>query len=178
MYARGLSTRDIEAAFSDASGRSLLSRSAVSQVTEVLWQQYEAFASRDLSEFNVPYLFVDGIAERLHLRQPREAVLCACAILEDGKKALLHLAPGTKEDKASCRALFHDLKHRRLTDPLPGASDAQPGSEGTGRSLARVQGAGVELLHRSERRPGGDSARSGGRHLAARAAHCGGMLPG
>jgi hypothetical protein len=34
MFARGLSTRDIEAAFRDAEGRSLLSRTAVSQVTE------------------------------------------------------------------------------------------------------------------------------------------------
>ena len=97
MYARGLSTRDIEAAFTDASGQSVLSKSAVSQVTEVLWQQYEAFAGRDLSEFKVLYLFVDGIAERVHLGHPREAVLAAWAILEDGKKALLHLAPGTKE---------------------------------------------------------------------------------
>jgi hypothetical protein len=38
---------------------------------------HEAFASRDLSEFEVIYLFVDGIAERLHLGQPREAVLAA-----------------------------------------------------------------------------------------------------
>lgn len=53
MYARGLSTRDIEAAFADETGRSMLSKSAVSQVTEVLWQQYEAFASPDLSEFKV-----------------------------------------------------------------------------------------------------------------------------
>jgi len=30
-------------------GRSLLSRTAVSEVTERLWAQYEAFASRDLS---------------------------------------------------------------------------------------------------------------------------------
>lgn len=51
MYARGRSTRDIEAVFADASGHSVLSKSAVSQVTEVLWQQYEAFAGRDLSEF-------------------------------------------------------------------------------------------------------------------------------
>src|SRR5438046_6321411 len=34
MYARGLSTRDVEAAFRDATGASLLSRTAVSQVTE------------------------------------------------------------------------------------------------------------------------------------------------
>jgi putative transposase len=77
MYARGLSTRDVEAAFRDATGASLLSRTAVSQVTERLWQEYEAFAARALSEFAVAYFFVDGVAERLHAGLPREAVLCA-----------------------------------------------------------------------------------------------------
>jgi transposase-like protein len=127
MYARGLSTRDIEAAFADASGQSVLSKSAVSQVTEVLWQQYEAFAGRDLSEFKVLYLFVDGIAERVHLGQPREAVLAAWAILEEGKKALLHLAPGSKEDTVSCREFFRDLKARGLNDPILGSTDGAPG---------------------------------------------------
>ncbi|MCK6450141.1 MAG: transposase [Alphaproteobacteria bacterium] len=75
MHARGLSTRNIEALFADETGRSLLGRSAVSTITERLWAEYEGFASRDLSEFNVVYLFVDGIAERLHLGQPRDAVL-------------------------------------------------------------------------------------------------------
>jgi len=75
MYARGLSTRDIEALFADEAGKSLLSRTAVSEITERLWAEYEGFASRDLSEFDVTYLFIDGIAERLHLGQPREAVL-------------------------------------------------------------------------------------------------------
>ncbi|MBO0718761.1 MAG: IS256 family transposase [Rhizobiales bacterium] len=127
MYARGLSTRDIEAVFADTEGRSLLSRTAVSEVTERLWAEYEAFASRDLSEFEVIYLFVDGIAERLHLGQPREAVLAAWAILADGRKALLHLAPGTKEDTASCKEFFHDLRRRGLPDPLLVASDGAPG---------------------------------------------------
>lgn len=36
MYARGLSTRDIEDAFTDEQGLCLLSRSKVSEVTEVL----------------------------------------------------------------------------------------------------------------------------------------------
>src|SRR5206468_6772666 len=80
MYARGLSTRDIEALFADATGKSLLSRTAVSTITERLWAEYEGFASRDLAEFDVAYLFVDGIAERLHLGQPREAVLAAWEI--------------------------------------------------------------------------------------------------
>ena len=127
MYARGLSTRDIEAVFAGADGRSLLSRTAVSEVTERLWAEYEAFASRDLSEFAVVYLFVDGIAERLHLGQPREAVLAAWGILADGKKALLHLAPGTKEDTASGKEFFQDMRRRGLPDPLLVVSDGAPG---------------------------------------------------
>jgi transposase-like protein len=127
MYARGLSTRDVEAAFRDATGASLLSRTAVSQVTERLWQEYEGFATRDLSEFAVAYFFVDGVAERLHAGLPREAVLCAWGITEDGRKVLLHLAPGTKEDTASCTAFFEDLKRRGLPDPLLAVTDGAPG---------------------------------------------------
>jgi transposase-like protein len=127
MYARGLSTRDIEALFADETGKSLLSRTAVSEITERLWAEYEAFTGRDLSEFEVVYLFIDGIAERLHLGQPREAVLAAWGILADGKKALLHLAPGTKEDTASCLEFFRDMRRRGLPDPLLVASDGAPG---------------------------------------------------
>ena len=122
-----MSTRDVEAAFRDATGASLLSRTAVSQVTERLWQEYEAFATRDLSEFAVAYFFVDGVAERLHAGLPREAVLCAWGITEDGRKVLLHLAPGTKEDTASCTAFFEDLKRRGLPDPLLAVTDGAPG---------------------------------------------------
>jgi putative transposase len=127
MFARGLSTRDIEAAFQDETGTSLLSRTAVSQVTERLWQEYEAFAGRDLSEFVVAYLFVDGVAERLHAGMPREAVLCAWGITDEGQKVLLHLAPGTKEDTASCTAFFQDLKRRGLADPLLVVTDGAAG---------------------------------------------------
>jgi regulator of RNase E activity RraB len=44
MLARGLSVRDIEDAFKDESGRLLLSKSAVSQLGERLWEDYQAFA--------------------------------------------------------------------------------------------------------------------------------------
>lgn len=109
MYARGLSVRDIEAAFVDESGRCVLSKSAVSVVTERLWADYQAFAGRDLSEHAVVYLFVDGIAERLHLGQPREAVLAAWGITQRGDKVLLGLLPGTKEDTPSCKEFLRDL---------------------------------------------------------------------
>ena len=174
MYARGLSTRDIEALFADGEGRSLLSRTAVSEITERLWAEYEAFASRDLSEFDITYLFVDGIAERLHLGQPREAVLAAWAILADGKKALLHLAPGTKEDTASCREFFQDMRRRGLPDPLLVVSDAAPGiiraiEECLPRSFAPA------LLGAQDAQPAKQSAR--GRLAGVQGPRCG-VLPG
>lgn len=127
MYARGLSTRDIEATFADEEGRSLLSRTAVSEVTEKLWAEYEAFATRDLSEHELLYLFVDGVAERLHPGQRREAVLCAWGIDVEGRKVLLGLAPGTKEDTESCRGFFQDMRRRGLKDPLLVVTDGAPG---------------------------------------------------
>ena len=126
-YARGLSVRDIERAFTDRSGRCRLTRTAVSELTERLWNDYQAFASRDLSVHPVLYLFIDGVAERVHLGQPREAVLAAWAITASGQKVLLGLAPATKEDTASCRDFLRDLKARGLQDPLLVATDGAPG---------------------------------------------------
>ena len=95
--------RDIETTFTDANGKSLLSKSAVSQITERLWADYQEFAGRDLSVYRVLYLFLDGIAERLHLGQTREAVLAAWGITDRGEKVLLGQQPGTKEDTHSSR---------------------------------------------------------------------------
>ena len=109
LYARGLSTRDIEDAFTDEQGQRLLSRASVTEVTERLWSEYEAFASRDLSEHQIVYLYVDGVAERLRAGRPREAVLAAWGIGEDGRKVLLHLMAGSKEDTETVRAFFQDM---------------------------------------------------------------------
>jgi hypothetical protein len=87
LYARGLSTRDIEDAFTDEAGRRLLSRAAVSEITERLWAEYEAFTTRDLSEYRIVYLFVDGIAERLRAGQAREPVLAAWAWARKGARS-------------------------------------------------------------------------------------------
>ncbi len=128
MYARGLSTRDIEAAFQEATGRCLLSRSAVSEVTDTLWGEYEAFCHRELSEYAVIYLFVDAIYESLRLQGgPKEALLCAWGICEDGRKVLLHLALGNKESHADWLEFLRDMVKRGLPPPLTMTSDGAPG---------------------------------------------------
>jgi transposase-like protein len=92
-----------------------------------LWADYQAFAQRDLSEHRLLYLFVDGLAERIHLGQPREAVLAAWGITASGQKVLLGLAPASKEDTASCRDFLRDLKARGLVEPLLAITDGAPG---------------------------------------------------
>src|SRR5262249_10231680 len=57
MYARGLSTRDIEQAFTDATGGCVLSKSVVSDVTERLWAEYQAFRERRWDGVEILYLF-------------------------------------------------------------------------------------------------------------------------
>ena len=96
-------------------------------VTERLWQDYPSFAGRDLAEHDVVYLFVDGIAERLRLGQPREAVLAAWGITSQGTKVLLRLLARTKEDTVSCTEYLRDLKARRIRDPVLVATDGAPG---------------------------------------------------
>ena len=127
MLARGLSVRDIEDAFKDESGRLLLSRTAVSELGERLWADYQAFAGRDLSEYEIAYLFVDGIAERLRPGHKREPVLAAWGFTGEGRKQLLHLMAGSKEDAETVTAFFEDMKLRGLADPLLVVSDGAPG---------------------------------------------------
>ena len=127
MLARGLSVRDIEDAFKDESGRLLLSRTAVSELGERLWADYQDFATRDLSEYNLVYLFIDGIAERIRPGQRREPVLAAWGFTAEGKKVLLSLMAGSKEDAETVCAFFQDMRSRGLGDPLLVVSDGASG---------------------------------------------------
>jgi transposase-like protein len=127
LLARGLSVRDIEDAFKDESGRLLLSRTAVSELGERLWADYQEFATRDLSEYDVVYLFIDGIAERIRPGQRREPVLAAWGFTVEGRKVLLHLMAGSKEDAETVSAFFQDMRARGLGDPLLVVSDGAPG---------------------------------------------------
>ena len=127
LLARGLSVRDIEDVFTDENGRLLLSRTAVSELGERLWRDYQEFATRELDEYEVAYLFIDGIAERIHPGSKREPVLAAWGITANGAKVLLHLMAGSKEDTETVSAFFHDMRARGLGDPLVVVSDGAPG---------------------------------------------------
>jgi transposase-like protein len=127
MYARGLSTRDVEDAFRDSTGELLISKSQVSEITDRLWTDYQAFIARDLSEVEVEYLFVDAVFEALRRHGAKEALLVAWCIDSGGRKHLLHLAVGNKESEAYWTEFFRGMLGRGLRAPTTITSDGAPG---------------------------------------------------
>lgn len=131
MYARGLSTRDIEdllAELCQGEDQTLLSKSAVSCVTEALWAEYEAFGKRDLGGFDVVYLFCDAVYESLRQQGCcSQAILVTWGVCSDGSKALLHMSLGNKESADAWLEHFRSLVSRNLPTPLTVTTDGAPG---------------------------------------------------
>ena len=134
MYVRGLSTLDIEEAFVDEQGKPFLGRSAVSQLSGRLYDEYMAFSQRDLSSLDVVYLFVDGVYESVKKYTNGQALLCAWAICSDGTKQFLHLAAVQSESEEAWVSFFDDMRRRGLRQPLLVISD---GGLGVVAAIAR-----------------------------------------
>jgi putative transposase len=128
MYAHGLSTRDIETAFTDATGQTVLSKSAVSEVTERLWQEYQAFRQQRWDDVEILYLFADGLYEPMQATgSSRNAVLCLWAICGDGRKRLLDVVVGNRESREAWLESLRGLVSRGLRSPVLMASDGASG---------------------------------------------------
>ena len=133
--------------------------SAVSELTDALWTEYEAFQALHHPLGDVPLLalFLDGVYEPLRRDGvQREAVLVAWAITREGRKVLLSLALGNRESHEAWRDFLRDLVARAV-----GPADdhdrrrARPGA-GRGRGLAPEPAAALLGAHHPER--GGEGA--------------------
>ena len=203
MYARGLSTRDVEDAFRDATGELLISRSKVSEITDRLWEDYQAFIARDLSELEVEYLFVDAVFEALRRHGAKEALLVCWCIDSDGRKHLLHLAVGNKESEACWteflphharpRAADADHHHQRRRartgqgdrglfprldpDPVLVSPAGQHPRQAARRVGLGSNGAPVCGARRPDAGRGPRRRRPPDQHLRPSVPSCGGLLP-
>ena len=108
-------------------GQFLLSKSTVSALTETLNQEYEAFRSRDLSGYEVAYLFIDAVYEPLRRWGSKTGVLCVWAICVDGRKVLLSLSTANRESQESCLEVLRDLLKRGLQTPVTITTDGAVG---------------------------------------------------
>ena len=122
-FVRGLSMRDIESLCEEA-GLGKTSRSTVSRVCAELHERFEAFKRRSLYDVNLVVLFVDAI----YLPGgPKEGVICAWGITENGQRALVSVRLGMREAKEDWLELGRDLIARGLAAPRLVVTDGAPG---------------------------------------------------
>lgn len=127
LYVGGMSQRDIEYSLEKAVGQFVLSKSTVSELTDSLTQEYEAFRMRDLSGEAVAYLFIATVYEPLRRWGNKTGVFCVWAICEDGRKVLLSLSTANSESYASCLAVLRDLVKRGMPTPVTITTDGAVG---------------------------------------------------
>ena len=94
----------------------------------MLWADYETFAERDLSGFEVEYLFLDAVYESLREQAGlKKGVQVARGICDDGRKVLLHLALGNKESYDNWLDFLRNMMRRGLQTPVQTTTDGPPG---------------------------------------------------
>jgi len=127
MYVGGMSQRDIEYSLESAVGQFVLSKSTVSEMTETLSEEYEAWRMRDLSTEPVAYLFIDTVYEPLRRWGQKTGVLCVWAICEDGRKVLLSLSTTNSESYESCLEVLRGVAKRGMPVPVTITTDGAIG---------------------------------------------------
>jgi putative transposase len=122
-FVRGLSTRDVEATLEEALGeQAALSKSTVSRICSVLVDQFLLW-QRDLSDYELDYLFADASFFKYHPTAKGEPILCTHGITTDGKKGFVGLSAGSAESFDSWQAHLSGLRERGLQAPLLGITD-------------------------------------------------------
>jgi transposase-like protein len=127
MYVGGMSQRDIEYSLESALGQFVLSKSTVSELSDTLSQEYEAWRTRDLSKEAVAYLFMDTVYEPLRRWGQKTGVLCVWAICEDGRKVLVSLSTTNSESYESCLEVLRGLVKRGMRTPATITTDGALG---------------------------------------------------
>ena len=125
-FVRGLSTRDIEALCEEA-GLGRTSKSTVARICLELRERFEAFKRRDLYDIKLVVLFLDAIFLPVRPSGPKEGVICAWGITENGERALVAVRLGMRESKEDWLELGRDLIARGLTAPRLLVADGAPG---------------------------------------------------
>jgi putative transposase len=125
-FVRGLSMRDIESLCEEA-GLGRTSKSTVATICAELHERFEAFCRRSLYDINLVVLFLDAIYLPVWPSGPKEGVICAWGISENGARELVSVRLGAREAKEDWVELGRDLISRGLAAPRLVVADGAPG---------------------------------------------------
>lgn len=115
MYLTGISTRSLSLLSNKLIGRKL-SPQEISNANKELIHAVEKWRTRDLSNDEIKYIYLDGVnfPMRLSGRIELVPVLVAIGVDVNGYRSVLGFQSGDKESASSWREFFKDLKMRNL----------------------------------------------------------------
>ena len=136
LYLHGLSTSDFGPALEQFLGTGAgLSASSITRLTAQWQDEAKAFGTRDLSQVDYVYLWVDGIHLKVRLEQEKLCLLVMLGVRADGRKELVALADGYRESTESWADLLRDCRRRGMRAPALAVGD---GALGFWRALREV----------------------------------------
>ena len=129
MYANGVSTRKVKDSLKSITGKKVhLAKSTVSRITKKLRREFAQWKSRDLSNMNIKYLFVDAIRVGMRMGgKGKDSVLIAYGCTSAGDWETLAIDIAQSESKGAWGRFVSSLKSRGLVDPLLVISDGNKG---------------------------------------------------
>jgi putative transposase len=127
MYAKGMTTRDINSYMYDIYGIDI-SASMVSSITDNILPKISEWQSRSLSSM-YPFMYLDGIHFKVR-RDGRVVTKCAYIVLgvnESGHKEILGIWIGESESAKFWMGILNELKNRGVHDILITCTDGLSG---------------------------------------------------
>ena len=123
LYAKGMSTRDIVAAFKEMYGAEV-SATLISKVTDTVLETVQEWQARPLDGV-YPIVYLDGIVVKVRhdKRVINKAIYLALGVNLDGQKELLGLWIGESEGAKFWLGVLTELKNRGLEDILIACTD-------------------------------------------------------
>lgn len=118
LYLHGLSKGDFELAMRGLLGDGATLSPASIERLRGKWQaEYDTWATRDLSDRELVYVWADGVYVKAGLEREKAALLVVIGAKADGTKEVLAVTPGYRESTESWKSLFADLRSRGLAAP-------------------------------------------------------------
>ncbi len=133
LYLRGLSTGDFAPALEGFFGSDAgLSASTVARLTETWRAEHDRWSRRDLSSMDYVYVWADGVYVNVRLpdadgAKDRLCLVVIVGVRPDGRKELVAVADGHREDTESWLDVLRDLRDRGMTAPQLAVGDGALG---------------------------------------------------
>ena len=151
MYARGMSTRDIQAHLEEMYGVEV-SPALISQVTDAVMEEVRAWQNRPLDPI-YPIVYLDALFVKMRHegRVENRAVFVGIGVSQEGTKEVLGLWTSATEGAKLWLQILTELRNRGVQDILVACVDGLKGfPDAIGSGLSENNGAAVHRAYGAE----------------------------